>query len=101
MIFAKRFTEHCVQVWKEDINTSVMIDKLLQNQDRSYCLCCASVMVNTLGKEDIHIRTNCKLAKIVLWEFRFNCFLELLYKELFSPCCLCIVAINHYWESCT
>lgn len=95
MIFAKSFTEHCVQVYKEDINTSVMIDKLLQNQGCSYCLCCGSVTVNTLGKEDIHIRTNCKLAKIVLWEFRFNCFLELLYKELFSPFSLCIAAVNY------
>lgn len=95
MIFAKPFTEHCVQVCKEDINTSVMTDKLLQNQGRSSCLCCVSVTVNTLGKKDIHIRTNCKLAKISLWEFRFNCFLELLYKELFSPCSLCIVAVYH------
>lgn len=95
MIFAKPFTEHCVQVCREDINTSVTIDKLLQNQVRSYCLCCVSVTVNTLGKEDIHIRTNCESAKTVPWEFRFNCFLELLYKELFSPCSLCIVAVNY------
>lgn len=43
MIFAEPFTEHYVQVCKEDINTSVLIDELLQNRGRSYCPCCVSV----------------------------------------------------------
>lgn len=43
MIFAEPFTEQCVQVCKEDINTSALIDELLQNQGHSYRLFYVSV----------------------------------------------------------
>ena len=43
MIFTETFTEPRVQVCKEDINTSVLTDELLQNEGCSYCLCCVSV----------------------------------------------------------
>lgn len=43
MIFVEPFTEHCLQVCKEDINTSALIGNLLQNQDCSYCLRCVSI----------------------------------------------------------
>lgn len=32
MIFSEPFTEHCVQVQKEVLNTSVLIDELVQNR---------------------------------------------------------------------
>lgn len=43
MIFAEPFTEHCLQVCEEDINTSALIGDLLQNQGCSYCLLCVSI----------------------------------------------------------